>query len=138
MPRVEFFYWNDCPSHERALALLREVMAEEHIQSPVEIVEVKTEAEAEQYQFYGSPTIRIDGADIAPLTEYSTQPSLTCRAYRRADGRISPLPPRELLVAALRRTARVENEITIAGEALSGRGFFATGKACGVARGRAP
>jgi hypothetical protein len=107
MPRVEFFYWADCPSHERALALLREVMAEEAIQAPVEIVEVKTEAEAEHYQFYGSPTIHMNGSDIAPLTEYSMQPSLTCRAYRRADGRISPLPPRELIVAALRRTSTV-------------------------------
>jgi len=107
MPRIEFFYWADCPSHERALALLRQVMAEEAIQAPVEIVEIKTEAEAEHHQFYGSPTIHMNGSDIAPLTEYSVQPSLTCRAYRRADGRISPLPPRELIVAALRRTAAV-------------------------------
>jgi hypothetical protein len=107
MPKVEFFYWADCPSHERALALLREVMAEEQIQTPIEIVEVKSEAEAEQYQFYGSPTIRIDGGDIAPLTEYSIQPSLTCRAYRRADGRISPLPPRELIVAAFHRASTI-------------------------------
>jgi hypothetical protein len=107
MPKVEFLYWADCPSHERALALLHEVMAEEHIQAPVEIIEVKTATEAEQYQFYGSPTIHVDGEDIAPLTEYSIQPSLTCRAYRRADGRISPLPPRELIVAALQRASRV-------------------------------
>jgi len=107
MPKVEFLYWADCPSHERALALLREVMTEEQIQAPVEIVEVKTEAEAQQYKFYGSPTIRIDGADIAPLTEYSVQPSLTCRAYRRADGRISPLPPRDSIVAAFRQASTV-------------------------------
>lgn len=107
MPNIEFLYWADCPSHERALALLHEVMAEEQIQAPVEIVEVKTETQAQQYQFYGSPTIRIDGGDIAPLTEYSVQPSLTCRAYRRADGRISPLPPRELIVAAFRRASTV-------------------------------
>ena len=107
MLKVEFLYWADCPSHERALALLREVMTEEQIQAPVEIVEVKTEAEAQQYKFYGSPTIRIDGADIAPLTEYSIQPTLTCRAYRRADGRISPLPPRELIVAAFRQASTV-------------------------------
>jgi hypothetical protein len=107
MPKVEFLYWADCPSHERALALLREVMTEEQIQAPVEIVEVKTEAEAQQYKFYGSPTIRIDGADIAPLTEYSIQPTLTCRAYRRADGRISPLPPRDAIVAAFRQASTV-------------------------------
>ena len=107
MLKVEFLYWADCPSHERALALLREVMAEEQIQASVEIIEVKTEDEAEQYKFYGSPTIRIEGEDIAPLTEFNAQPSLTCRAYRRADGRISPLPPRELIVAAFRRASRL-------------------------------
>lgn len=107
MPKVEFLYWADCPSHERALELLHDVITEEQIQAPVEIIEVKTEAEAEQYNFYGSPTIRVDGEDIAPLTEYSVQPSLTCRAYRRADGRISPLPPRELIVAAFHRASPV-------------------------------
>ncbi len=107
MLKVEFFYWADCPSHERALALLLEVMAEERIQAPLEIVEVKTEAEAQQYKFYGSPTIRIAGGDIDPLPEDSVQTGLTCRAYRRADGRISPLPPRELIVAAFRRTSTV-------------------------------
>jgi hypothetical protein len=107
MPKVAFLYWADCPSHERALELLYEVMTEEHIQAPVEIIEVKTEAEAEQYKFYGSPTIRVDGEDIAPLTEYSIQPCLTCRAYRRADGRISPLPPRELIVTAFRRASAI-------------------------------
>lgn len=107
MPTVEFLYWADCPSHERALALLHEVMAEEQIQAPVEIIEVKTEAKAEQHRFYGSPTIRVDGEDIAPLTEYSIQPGLTCRVYRRADGRISPLPPRELIVAAFHRASLI-------------------------------
>ncbi len=105
MPKVEFFYWAECPSHERALAILRETMAEQNIQAPVEVIEIKSEAEAEHYQFYGSPTIRIDGADIAPFLEDTAQFSLTCRAYRRADGRISPLPPRELIVAAFQRSS---------------------------------
>ncbi len=107
MPKVEFFYYADCPSHERALALLHEAMVEEKIHTPVEIIEVKTEAEAQRYTFYGSPTIRVDGVDIAPLPEDIAEPGLTCRAYRRADGRISPLPPRELIAAALQRTFTV-------------------------------
>jgi len=105
MPSIEFFYWDECPSHERALAILREVLAEQHIQAPIAITEVKSQAEAEHYHFYGSPTIHIDGVDIAPVPEDLTRPSLTCRAYRRSDGRISPLPPRELIAAALHRPA---------------------------------
>ncbi len=102
MPAIEFFYWEECPSHERALAILREVMAEEGITDPIDVIEVKTEDEAHRYRFYGSPTIRINGRDIVPPLEDAGEPSLTCRAYRRADGRISPLPPREQIVAALR------------------------------------
>jgi hypothetical protein len=105
MPKVEFFYWAECPSHERALAILREIMAEEHIQAEVSIVEVKSEAAAARYQFYGSPTIRIDGVDIAPFSEDAAQPALTCRVYQRADGRISPLPPRELITTAFHHSS---------------------------------
>lgn len=107
MPKVEFFYFADCPSHEQALALLREVMEEEEIAASVEIIEVKTEDEAQRYSFYGSPTICVDGIDIAPLSEYLSRPSLTCRVYRRSDGRISPLPPRDLIVAAFHRISNV-------------------------------
>lgn len=105
MPKIEFFYWAECPSHERALAILLETMKQEQIQASVEIIEVKSDEEAELYHFYGSPTIHIDNVDIAPLPEGTAQPSLTCRAYRRADGRISPLPPRELITAAFQRSS---------------------------------
>jgi hypothetical protein len=104
MPAIEFFYFEDCPSHDRALALLQEVMAQQGMQEvPITVIRVETEEEAVRYGFYGSPTIRIDGVDIAPLPEGIPQPALACRAYRRADGRISPLPPRELIEAALQR-----------------------------------
>jgi hypothetical protein len=102
MPTIEFFYWEECPSHERTLAILREVMVEEGITAPINVIEVKTEDEARRYRFYGSPTIHINGHDIVPPLENAGEPSLTCRAYRRADGRISPLPPREQVAAALR------------------------------------
>lgn len=49
MPRIEFFYIEDCPSHERALEILREVLADVHIQDRVEITEIKTEKEQVRY-----------------------------------------------------------------------------------------
>jgi len=106
MSKIEFFYWEDCPSHEQALAILRDVMEEEGIADPIAVIEVKTEDEARQYRFYGSPTIHIDGQDIVPPLEDMIGPGLTCRAYRRADGRISPLPPREAIVAAFQKASR--------------------------------
>jgi hypothetical protein len=104
MPAIEFFYFEDCPSHDRALALLHEVMEQLGMGGvPTAVIRVESQEEAEHYGFYGSPTILVDGVDIAPLPEGIPQPALACRAYRRADGRISPLPPRELIEAALRR-----------------------------------
>jgi hypothetical protein len=103
VPKIEFFYFADCPSHEQALERLHEVMVEEKIAAPVEVHEIRSEEEAVSYAFYGSPTIRVDGVDIAPLPKDISAPALTCRAYLRADGRISPLPPRELIASALRR-----------------------------------
>ena len=64
--------------------------------------EVHTDRDAQRERFVGSPTIRIDGADIQPPGE--EQLGLTCRVYHRRDGRISPTPDpadvREALAAA--------------------------------------
>ena len=105
MPAIEFLYWEECPSHERALILLHECMQRLGVDVPVEIRRIETEEEARAQAFFGSPTIRVHGQDIAPPPEDLMEPSLTCRAYRRADGRISPLPPVEAIEAALQGLA---------------------------------
>ncbi|HWX96975.1 MAG TPA: hypothetical protein VNZ01_08985 [Solirubrobacteraceae bacterium] len=89
--RVEFLFWAGCPSHPRALADLRETLAQTGLDPDCVIVrEVDDESGAEAEEFVGSPTIRIDGIDIQPPGEQPT--GLTCRIYRRRDGRISPTP----------------------------------------------
>jgi hypothetical protein len=98
--KIEFLFWEGCPSHEEALARLREVMAEEGIGDPVEVIEIETEEGAETAQFVGSPTIRIDGQDIDPPGE-GTIHGLNCRIYRHEDGRITPLPTHALIRRAL-------------------------------------
>lgn len=89
--RVELLFWNGCPSHPKALAELRAAMADLAL-DPSEVIvrEVHTQAEAELERFVGSPTIRVDGVDVQPLGEEPV--GLTCRVYRRRDGRISPTP----------------------------------------------
>jgi hypothetical protein len=75
--------------------------------SGVILREVKTPAEAELERFVGSPTIRVDGADVQPPGEEPI--GLTCRIYHRRDGRISPTPDpadvRDALRAAQNPTA---------------------------------
>jgi hypothetical protein len=84
--------------------MLREGMSEAGLDPrAVEVREIETEASAQHEGFVGSPTIRIDGADLQPPPE-SEPPGLTCRVYRRRDGGVSPLPDpadlREALAAA--------------------------------------
>lgn len=88
---IEFLFWEDCPSHERALSDLSELLHEFQIsQDQLRIIEVKTKADAARERFIGSPTIRIGGKDIVDPGE--TPYGLDCRVYFRRDGRASPLP----------------------------------------------
>jgi hypothetical protein len=99
---VEFLFWEECPSHEEALALLREVLAESgRDPDDVRIVEVHTDEDAVRLAFPGSPTIRVSGRDIDPEGG-SARPSLSCRIYHLPDGRPSPVPSRLQLEEALR------------------------------------
>jgi hypothetical protein len=95
--KIELLYWDGCQSYPEARDLLEEVADPREI----EVREVTSQEEAEELGFPGSPTIRVDGVDIDP-TGAESRPALTCRIYRLPDGRISPVPSREMLEAALR------------------------------------
>jgi hypothetical protein len=94
VPKVEFLWWRECPSWERALALLREEMEAAGLDpASVEVIEVESDEVARTQRFPGSPTIRIDGEDVQAPGDNPI--GLSCRVYRRRDGRVSPLPDRE-------------------------------------------
>lgn len=102
MVEVELLWWEGCPSTEKALALLREVLAEEGGDPhAVELREIRSHDEADRERFLGSPTIRIGGIEVAPEEREPT--GLTCRVYRLRDGRTSPAPDREDVREAFRR-----------------------------------
>jgi hypothetical protein len=84
--------------------LLREAMNEAGMDpARIEVREIDTDESAEREEFVGSPTIRIDGADVQPLE--GAPAGLACRVYRRRDGRTSPLPDPADLREALRAAA---------------------------------
>jgi hypothetical protein len=97
---IDFLYSEDCPSHERALDLLKQIIRDEDVQARIHVRRVDSEEEAQELAFPGSPTIRVDGKDIEETTD--TPIGLTCRAYMQDNGRISPLPPRDRIISALR------------------------------------
>jgi hypothetical protein len=99
--KIDFYWWEGCPSYPEALALLESVLDERGVDLEVELHEVKTDDEAVALAFPGSPTIRVDGRDIDPIGAKS-RPALNCRIYLLPDGRVSPVPSREQLEEALR------------------------------------
>jgi hypothetical protein len=104
-PTVELLWWEGCPSTERALAELREALRDVGLDdAEVRMREIVTDEDATDAGFLGSPTILIDGADLVGAAPGDAV-GLTCRVYRRRDGRISPTPDPDELREALRQAA---------------------------------
>ena len=104
-PAVEVLWWRECPSWERAIELVREEMASAGLDpDALRVTEIETEEDARREGFVGSPTVRVDGGDIRSTGDEPV--GLTCRVYRKRDGRVSPLPDaadvRDAIAAAMR------------------------------------
>ena len=104
---IELVWWKGCPSTERALQELRQALREAGLEDiEPRTREIRSEQEAREAGFPGSPTILIDGADVAPA---SGEPAgLSCRIYHRRDGRVSPTPDPDDVREALQRALREE------------------------------
>src|SRR5262245_18336676 len=99
-PRLELLWWEGCPSTDAALALLREEAAKLGLDpAAIEVREVPTDASADRERFIGSPTIRVDGADVQPPGGEPV--GLTWRVYRLRDGHVSHVPARADIRAAI-------------------------------------
>jgi hypothetical protein len=111
-PHVELLWWEGCPSWPRALEELRAVLEDAGLDpEAIDVREIKTEEDAAEEDFAGSPTIKFDGDDIQPPGE-EMHARLTCRIYKLRDGRVSPTPdPADVRDALEQAIARV-NKLT--------------------------
>jgi len=85
-PRVEILYFEGCPNHEPARALVERVAAELRVEPAIELVEVVDPDAAADMRFLGSPTIRVDGRDVEPGADERHEFVLSCRVYRTERG----------------------------------------------------
>jgi hypothetical protein len=112
-PKLELLWWEGCPSTQRALVQLRVAAADVGLDpAGISLVQIRNEEEAARAGFRGSPTILIDGVDVAaaagravPDPDDDEPTGLTCRVYRRRDGRFSPTPDPDDLRTALRQAS---------------------------------
>jgi hypothetical protein len=85
-PLVEILYFDGCPNHEPALALVERVDRELGTGAEVQMVNVLDQETAARVRFLGSPTIRVDGVDVDPHTEERSDYALSCRVFRTECG----------------------------------------------------
>jgi hypothetical protein len=106
-PRVEVLYFEGCPHHLPALALIKRVAGELGLEPELRLVEVADQEAAQRLRFLGSPTIRIGGRDVDPYTEERTDFGLSCRVFRSEAG-IAGQPDERWVRDALAREARAD------------------------------
>jgi hypothetical protein len=101
--RIELLYFAGCPNYEGLLPKLREIVADEGIETEIESRRVESADAAESERFLGSPTVRVDGEDVEPDAGARTDFGLKCRLYRSSEG-TSGTPPEWWITAAIRGT----------------------------------
>ena len=94
--RVELLFADGDPAAMTARQHLVEVLTEDAFETPIQMVAVASVDDAELLEMRGSPTIRIDGADIDP--GWDGPLGLAPRDY--GDG---PVPPKALIRRAVER-----------------------------------
>lgn len=104
-PLVEILYFDGCPNHDGAVALVERVAAELGLRPEIRLVNVPDEKTASRVRFLGSPTVRISGRDVEPRAEERTDFGLSCRVFRTERG-LAGQPEEALIRDALRSAAR--------------------------------
>lgn len=97
--KIEVLYVSECPSHPAAVRLVRDILVAEGVAAEIQEVLVRDEAMASELRFLGSPTIRINGKDVAGESQKAQNFALSCRLY--PGSRQLGLPPAEMVQQAV-------------------------------------
>jgi hypothetical protein len=98
--KIEIFYVPGCANYKAAKRAVASLLASKSVRAEIASVPVRTEAEAKELRFPGSPTIRVNGNDVEP--ESAPTIGLACRLYRNHAG----VPAQE----AIRRAVALASE----------------------------
>lgn len=104
-PRVEILYFEGCPNHESARALVEQVATQLGVRPSVELVLIPDAEAATKLRFLGSPSVRVNGRDVAPGAEERREFVLSCRVYRGESGFSGQPEERWIRKALLEATA---------------------------------
>ena len=81
---IELLYFDGCPSWQLALENLKVAIAEEKLNSKINLLKIDNPEQAVKQRFLGSPSIRIGNTDLWP--EEREDYFLGCRVYPTPEG----------------------------------------------------
>ncbi|MGH9605777.1 MAG: DF family (seleno)protein [Terracidiphilus sp.] len=94
--RIEVLHFEDCPNHLPTVERINAVLREEGWSADIREVPVPDFETAQDVEFLGSPTVRINGLDVEPSALSRQDFGLLCRRYPEG------IPSRELIRTAVR------------------------------------
>lgn len=103
MTKIEFQYFEGCPSYKEALDHLKEIINEESIEADLELIRVDSPEDAQKAGFQGSPSIKANGVD---LEDKNAGFSYNCRLYD-VNGNLTGSPPKEFIRKKLLRKLNI-------------------------------
>lgn len=84
--QIEILSVSNCPNHTVAVQRLREILSSEDFVKFVSEILVGDAETAQLLRFPGSPTVRINGQDVEPLSGNARSFGLMCRSYSDGSG----------------------------------------------------
>jgi hypothetical protein len=82
--KIDLLYFDGCPSWQNALANLQTTLKEDGLAIPINLVNVKSDREATDQRFLGSPSFQVNGIDFWPEDRNSYL--MSCRVYTTPEG----------------------------------------------------
>ena len=99
----------ECANHHLAEDMLAGVLSEFGVRESIERIDIPDAEKGKLVTFPGSPTIRIDGADVEPDWQPCDDCTHRCRLYMTAEG-LKGLPQRDWIVQAINRSIVMNGE----------------------------
>jgi glutaredoxin len=96
---IEVLTTPDCPHAQETLDLVNAIVAEQRLRAVVHHAVVPDDETARRLRFPGSPTVRVDGYDVAPIGA-GLVIGLACRVYVHGD-EVLGVPPSSLIRRAI-------------------------------------
>ncbi|MFZ0592168.1 MAG: DUF2703 domain-containing protein [Bryobacteraceae bacterium] len=79
--KIEVLYFAGCPNHLPAVDRVKSVLQQEGLRTEIREIEVEDELTAKALNFFGSPTIRVNGLDVEIEARDITETGFACRRY---------------------------------------------------------